>query len=142
SIRIAWDSTGCVGPTKVSNRPQRLASARYTRSSNAVLQVQIDDVENVLLLANSIDAPDALLDLGWVPGQIEIYQRACRLQIQAVASGVGADHDLNCAGAPSRRHRLLRGGGPSHRPTRKCRHRRSKTRQTNQTQTWPDADLA
>ena len=50
--------------------------------------------------ADAVHPPDALLDPGEVPGQVEVHQPVRGLQVEALGHGVGADHDADGAGLP------------------------------------------
>ena len=50
-----------------------------------------------MALADAVDAADALLDLGRVPGQVEVDQVVGGLEVQALGRGIGADQDVDLA---------------------------------------------
>ena len=56
-----------------------------------------------MLLSNAVDASDALFHLAGVPGQVIVDEGAGRLQVQALASCIGAHQDSELAsGKPVR----------------------------------------
>jgi len=47
-----------------------------------------------MLLADAVDAADALFQPGRIPGQIEINDAVAKLQVNAFTAGVGRDQEL------------------------------------------------
>jgi hypothetical protein len=56
--------------------------------------VQVDDADLGVLLAQAVDAPDALLHPHGVPGHVVVHEGPAKLEVQALGRGIGADHDL------------------------------------------------
>ena len=56
---------------------------------------EIEHVHGGARLPEAFDAPDALLQAGRIPGEIHVDQRAEGLQVQALAGGVGGNHDAD-----------------------------------------------
>src|SRR6202011_3842562 len=53
---------------------------------------QVEDV-NVILLPDAAEATYPLLDLHWIPGEIEVAQAVGELEVPAFAAGLGAKQD-------------------------------------------------
>ena len=67
------------------------ADAAVNALLGVVLEVQEVDDGNVNLLPITVATPDALFHALRVPRQIEVNQRASRLQVQAFAGGISTD---------------------------------------------------
>ena len=65
-------------------------------------RVEIENVDFLLLLPETVDSTDPLLHLHGIPGQVVVDHRRAELEVEALTGHPGRKHDVKVAVAESR----------------------------------------